>query len=284
MLRKPAENVQFSFTNRVCIDSYLKTKLLCEEFLDELSEESQFRINDTFEDESDEHVDPSKDLNRYLFKVVHIGALHSLVNSQFELKLRAELRIELLDTKAAQAKTHPFILMLMSKFLFYYNFLRLDQYYLLKTSHKSLSLSSDKSLTLLLMEDSMKIRELPTSEAIVRKNLSFFKLSSQIIKEITPDSLLAVTSNDFASNSDNANCFLNSITGVLVEKKLCDNCQSINSSRINSEKNEALTTRFDVMFPNREFKLVLRLKQSNVIVTVYFETRLSIYSLCILPG
>lgn len=89
--------------------------------------------------------------------------------------------------------------------------------------------------------------------------------------------------------------------GIVVEKRFKTNKQhaSINST-ITSYELE-LAKHFDLLLPNREFKLLIRLegdeevddnKENNQLpltpkpkcVTVYFDTRFSLHQFCILPG
>ena len=93
--------------------------------------------------------------------------------------------------------------------------------------------------------------------------------------------------------------FLACLHGVVVEKRFKTNKQptSINSTVTNYELE--LAKHFDLLLPNREFKLMIRLegdekvvdnKENNELalapkcVTVYFDTRFSLHQFCILPG
>jgi hypothetical protein len=95
--------------------------------------------------------------------------------------------------------------------------------------------------------------------------------------------------------------FLACLHGVVVEKRFKTNKQSnsINSTITNYELE--LAKHFDLLLPNREFKLLIRLEGDEEIddnkrnnestfepqpkcVTVYFDTRFSLHQFCILPG
>jgi hypothetical protein len=223
----------------------------------------------------------------YLFRVIHKSSIHSMANSQFKTKLRADIRIEILNSN--NGKICPILLALMSKFLFYYSCLCVDKFYVLRASNnnnnnnKKLDLSNS-SLTLLIMNDSMKIFEVNSSLKLIKQNLfDRFKTSLDIIRPIDFDSE-AIDENESDSKS-NSKYFLNFVSGILIEKKLIQ--QNVNNNNLSFEQsklNDLLMNQFDLMIPNREFKLMVKLKNTSTLITVYYETKFSLYPLSILPG
>jgi hypothetical protein len=69
------------------------------------------------------------------------------------------------------------------------------------------------------------------------------------------------------------------LSGILVEKRL-----KSNGNFIEYESSEELTEQFDLIVPQKEFKLVVKLADSEGTITVYYETRLSLYEVAIVPG
>jgi hypothetical protein len=257
-----------SFRNEECQVSHLKTGELLKLFASET-----VLVDDTLDEDDDESSQSSQKF-KYLFRVVHLGQVHSLANSQFKTKLRADMRVDLVEIDSNKKQPNwpqPFVVALMSKFLFYYPFMRVDHCYMLCTREK-LNLKSDKSVTMLVMDDSMHI-DLNFDKSQVQNMISALERSGSVKKEAALE--LAINSNDE---------FLNLLTGVLLEKKLLE---SSNSAIIKeqAQMNESLINQFDLMLPNRQFRLVVKLKgDSNTFVTVYHDTRYSIHALSILPG
>jgi hypothetical protein len=260
-----AHNGKAGFVNEECKISHMKTNELLKLFAGD-----KVLVDDTFEEESDS-LSQDDHKYKYLLRVVHLGQVHSLVNSQFKTKLRADMRVELVEVDMS-AKRPPspqsFVIAMMSKFLFYYSFMRLNACYTLTTSER-LSVKKDTSMSMLVLDDSMRI------------DLDIEKSMSQYQKFLN---LLNSSINSKQQAESDTDEFLNSLTGVLVEKKLLENTIStlVFEQR---QLNESLTSQFDLMVPNRSFKLVIRLNDdSSTFITVYHDTRYSIYPLSILPG
>lgn len=223
---------------------------------------NKYKIN--YDDQSSYH---------YLFKVINIGPVHSLANSQFKTKLRADVKIEIIPIVLNESyRPLSIIMSLMSKYLFYCNFLYVGQYYLLKSAQKIVNIKFDK------LNSSSTNRGLSMS-------LLFLDDSFRIIDDfVMPDSFNSVLTNindsyQFKTEDE----FIGCLSGTLVEKRLKSNC-----NLVEYDLNETLMNHFDLIVPNKEFKLVVKVHNSikNKIdfVTVYFDTRFSIYKLCILPG
>ncbi len=115
------EETLTSSSNQECRCSFLKTKGLIESF------------------KQSEPISLGKQFN-YLFKVISRGNVHSLTSSQFNAKLRADIQIEIIPlfkvTKSdSQTITSRIIVLgMMSKFLYFYNFLYENKCYILKST------------------------------------------------------------------------------------------------------------------------------------------------------
>lgn len=74
--------------------------------------------------------------------------------------------------------------------------------------------------------------------------------------------------------------FIPELTGTLIEKRL-----KTNSTKVASNQSELLMEHYDLLLTNLEFKLVLKPDHEvDSLITVYFDTSLMIYPLCIIPG
>ena len=73
--------------------------------------------------------------------------------------------------------------------------------------------------------------------------------------------------------------FIDQFSGILIDKRLTT-CTNF----IVAENNDSLIDHYDVILPNREIKLVIKPLNVDYTIVVYFETRLSLYELGILPG
>ena len=227
-------------------------------------------INETLDDlncrvfklDSNEKADG----NFYLIKVVQKFQIHSLANTQFKCKLRADLKVEMYTLHTHQ-RSACFILALISKFLYFYNFLHVGNYYLLKSNQNFSDILSGKCG-----------RSVPHSVLFVDESMSILDEF-----ELLNYSLDLNSFNRHQEEPSNQVEYLKKLSGTLVEKKL-----KSNSTQIEFNSNLDLMAHFDLLLPNQEFKLVLRLdtgdEPNENHVTVYYDTRFSFYSLCILPG
>jgi hypothetical protein len=90
----------------------------------------------------------------YLFKVISRGSVYSLTSSQFKAKLRADMHIEIVPLTGTEAfpsntvaKSRIIVLGMMSKFLYYYNFLHENKYYVLRSTEcLAIDFSSNSSM------------------------------------------------------------------------------------------------------------------------------------------
>lgn len=110
--------------------------------------------------------------------------------------------------------------------------------------------------------------------------MSFFSKFNQVFKNETDN-----FNQPFDPNLDS----IDHMVGILVEKRITNyNFQFNNSSTASSEaatsQNQKLADYFDLMLPNRDLQLIVRPLNSSSSIVVYFETRLSLYELGILPG
>ena len=90
----------------------------------------------------------------YLFKVISRGSVYSLTSVQFKAKLRADIHIEIVPLTGTEicpsntaVKSRIIVLGMMSKFLYYYNFLHENKYYVLKSTEcLAIDFSSNSSM------------------------------------------------------------------------------------------------------------------------------------------
>lgn len=212
-------------------------------------------------------ISPTKS---YLMRIVHKSSVYSLANSQFKTKLRADVIVDLVDTEDRTNKTYTILLALMSKFLVHYSFLHPDRVYLLKTSSK---LNFVRTIEQVFLNETMLIEELinnPTLSVRIKPKFQIKEvdLNSVIDKENSP------------KQGSNSGIYINMLSGILMEKTLPENTSIVEQNSIN----QVLTSHFDILFPNKEIKLVIKPKDSNCLLTVYYDTHYSIYPLSILPG
>lgn len=206
------------------------------------------------------YISQSKDF-LYIFRVIDKGSVHSLANSQFKSKLRCDIWVEIVPFSEKKSKQPTkLIISFISKFLFYVNILHSDKLYLLKTD-KELDIFSNKY---------------PQNEP----NLIFFQSSLEIIEDFE----IPNHSNFFNEINENQSFdlksdFLNSMKAILIEKRLVSNFfQSEN------QFDEILIKHYDLILPNKQLKLVVTTLDTNETVTIFFDTRYSIYPICVLPG
>ncbi|RMZ94036.1 hypothetical protein BpHYR1_027695 [Brachionus plicatilis] len=188
----------------------------------------------------------------YIFRILNKGPVHSLANSQFKSKLRCDVCIEI----APFVEKH--------KFLFYINILHSNKTYLLKT---------EKELEVFKMKKSSSYQAEPA--------LIFFQNSFKIIEEFTNAWNL---SNFFGvTNSPKSDPlqgdFLNSMKATLIEKKLVPSF-----FQPENDFDDILTKHYDLILPNKQLKLVVKTLDTNETVSIFFDTRFSVFPICILPG
>ncbi|CAF0849166.1 unnamed protein product [Brachionus calyciflorus] len=227
-------------------------------------------INDTFEenyssDENGLQYEIKPDGYHYLFKVTHIGPIHSLANSQLKNKLRSDVCIELVPIIENEIY-YPIkiILSLTGKFLFYFNLLHIHRQYLLKASNKLENFKFSKNL------------RTNTADPV----MLFFEENFKIIDDfVLPEYFTNTLNSDNNSEIDNLDIdFIKLLKGTLIEKRLlCNNFQA------ESEIDETLINHYDLILPNKQFKLVIRTHKAEN-VTIFYDTRFSTFSLNILPG
>ena len=218
------------------------------------------------------------DQNIYLFKVLNIGCINSLANTQFKSKLRADIHIEITKIDSSYKYDTLFLVIaLISKSLFYYNFFYRNFFYLLKTKielnfnfkkFEKNNLKKKSPIGIIFLDEEMSIVD---NFLLDSKFLDIFSSGKE-----HEDDLYCFKDEDFISN----------LTGTLIEKKL-----KSNSNRIDLNFSFTLMDHFDLLIPNQQFKLVIKLPKSDngsnfeeSVITVYYDTRFSIFPLCILPG
>ncbi len=217
--------------------------------------------------ENFEKIDKSKEKNKtslnlfyYLFNVISIGPISSLINTQFKSKLRADIKIEIIpiNSNLEENCIQPVevILVLMSKNLFFYNFLLPNNFYQLKTD-KKLEIDHSNSLNMLFIDEKTLIS----------------------ISKVKNDDRVRIFSQKFISlNKENSN-FKSDLNGILIEKKI------LKSNTANYSQKTNLMDHYDLLIPNNEFKLILKIDdQIDNLVTIYYDTRYSLHQLSILPG
>lgn len=262
---KELDLFQLNILNEECRVSYIITKELIRLYCTSIS---QIVVNDTIEESLDQETETSRykvDLDdksnfHYLIKIINLGPLHSLANTQLKTKLRADIQIQMVPIVSNQSPQPIFlILSLMSKFLFYYNFLYVGGLYLLKSSTK---LDCSNKEKIVFIDDNMRI----------------------IDDFMVPNIFINKLKNNESKLLNQQEDFLTCLTGVLIDKRL-----KSNNNPIECKLNDSLENHFDLMVPNKQFKLILKLDRSeneenDEYFTVYFDTRFSIYQLSILPG
>jgi hypothetical protein len=255
-----------------CLNSILKTK----ELIKLLSQTKPIDdiINDTIDENENGELLDLNSLNNdsgsyYLFKVLDVGNIHSLTNSSFRARLRADVKIEIVPILAdVEYNPATVILAFLSKFLFYFNFMYVDKLFVLK-ANKKLSINFEEASkkkplkqtpeTLLFLEDGLEIIE---NFKLPNKFKPNFNFSSSLFEN-----------ERFDADGE----FLSCLRGVLVDKQLKTNRDS---SKF--QHNDNLIQHFDLILPNKDLKLIVRV--NDLSVTVYFDTRTTLYQLSILPG
>ncbi len=208
----------------------------------------------------------------YIFKVKHVGSLNSLATSQFKSKLRADINIEIFPATTISGKVlnnrraSNVVLSLMGKYLFYYSFLYVNNFYLIK-SDKLLDLNfnnfNDNTLqNILFLADDQIIIDHFDSALIDNKLFSAYKHFD--MKELN-------------LNKE----FIDYLKGTLIDKQLKTN--TIFEREHKHENN--LLNHFDLLIPSKEFKLLISVdNQAQDIITLYYDTRYAIYETNIVPG
>lgn len=207
--------------------------------------------------------------NFYLFKIQSKGAIHQMNNTQFKSKLRADFQIELIpfDTseKIDQLTTKHAVLCLSSKYLFYYSFLHVDKFYLLKSSQKldidfvQHNCKRVLNVGVLFMSEHMFIIDnYSVSHA--------FNHYINLIKKFTNSSCISTNLNEN---------FKFSVRGVLLSKQ-------VKTTQLNNQS-QSLINYYDILIPFQELTLSIQVNESDI-VTVYYDTKHSLYPMCILPG
>ena len=248
--------------------SIIKTKQLGKLFLvDPVPIPISETVDDTFVENQQFELN-QYELNEasfYLFKVFNKGTIHAMSNIQFKAKLRADVEIELIPfDKSIQTKY--VVMSLISKFIYYYNFLHIGNTYLLKTNQKldinfKESKSNDKvNAVVFFFSDNMLI-------------IDQFSIGDQL-KDTHSNLISKFNLNNSSTESNDS--FKRKLTGTLINKRLKTN-------HSNHSNSLSLTNYYDVLIPNQEFALTLKL-DTNDLITVYFDTKFSLYSFCILPG
>lgn len=260
-----------SHNNNDCRLALNKTTQLNKLFyVEQKTQTSETLIDDTF-DESNPIFDAIFELNEnelkisqfYFFKVINKGCIYTMSNTQFQAKLRADIEIELIDLNHLNQTTSKYIVMsLVSKFLYYYNFLHTDCVYLLK-SNQNIDISFIDS-----------IKEINQNLGILFLNDNMFIIDNfkSIINKVNFKQNLKIKNNN--------DLFIKKKTGILVSKRLKTNQLTTNRSDSN---NCLITEYYDALLPNKEFQFKLQTDQ-NELITIYFDTKFSMYSFCVLPG
>lgn len=214
-------------------------------------------------DSSPEKIEKNSNIFCYLFKVISIGPIYSLINTQFKSKLRADIKIEIIQLNSNLKKPVKVILALMSKNLFFYHFFLPNFFYLMK---------SDKKL------------EIDHSNKLNISSMIFIDDTTLInISKVKNNDRKKLFSGDFDSsneqNSTISNEFKSDLCGLLIDKKI----KKPFTSNVNPKSN--IMDHFDLLIPNKEFKLIIKLDdQQDDCVTVFYDTRYSLHQLSILPG
>ena len=138
----------------------------------------------------------------------------------------------------------------MSKFLYYYPFLHETRVYVLKTIAKlDINFTSKPGINLA----PAKLLLLDESHSIVER----FKCS---------DLLESCLNSETSSRLDTGSEYVSCLSGILLEKRLMTNNHS---NKHKAKSNDAdLASHFDILVPNREYKLMVKLDDHEDDMTV----------------
>ena len=207
----------------------------------------------------------------YIFKVKHVGSLNSLTTSQFKSKLRADMTIEICpltisSETAPRRKVSNVVLSLMGKYLFYYSFLHVNNFYLIK-SDKQFDLSFTN-----FNQNSLQSILFLTGDQIIIDQFDSALIDSKLFSANK-----RIDMKEFELDKDFVDC----LKGTLIDKQL-----KTNAIFERENKNEHdLLNHFDLLIPSKEFKLLISVdNQAQDIITLYFDTRYALYETNIVPG
>ncbi len=212
----------------------------------------------------------------YLFTVLNKGLIHTMSNTQFKTKLRADIEIKItcLDVKNTSVSCKRMVMSLTSKFLYFYNFLHLNGFYLLKTKERlEMSFSELKSVDNLTAVFFLNDNSLILDEFNVAKPLK--KLYATYQANLN-------SKTNFKLEDD----YIRKLTGFLVSKNLKTNKIQY-AQESTSKTSQSLSSYFDLILPNQEFLLSVNKvdqKDNCDLISVYFDTKLFLFPLCVLPG
>jgi len=207
----------------------------------------------------------------YIFKVKHVGSLNSLTTSQFKSRLRADMNIEIcpliISSKTVpRRKVSNVVLSLMGKYLFYYSFLHVNNFYLIKSDKQF-----DLSFTNFNQNSLQSILFLTGDQFIIDQ------FDSALIDTKLFSANKQIGMKEFDLNKEFVDC----LKGTLIDKQL-----KTNATFERENKNEHdLLNHFDLLIPSKEFKLLISVdNQAQDIITLYFDTRYALYETNIVPG
>lgn len=212
----------------------------------------------------------------YLFTVLNKGLIHTMSNTQFKTKLRADIEIKItcLDVKNTSVSCKRMVMSLTSKFLYFYNFLHLNGFYLLKTKERlEMGFSELKSVDNLTAVFFLNDNSLILDEFNVAKPLK--KLYATYQANLN-------SKTNFKLEDD----YIRKLTGFLVSKNLKTNKIQY-AQESTSKTSQSLSSYFDLILPNQEFLLSVNKvdqKDNCDLISVYFDTKLFLFPLCVLPG
>ncbi len=232
------------------------------EIKDSISKTNKLIKNFEKIDSSLKKIETQPDLFYYLFIVHSIGPIFSLINTQFNSKLRADIKIKIMPIKSTLSENYSkpieVILALMSKNLFFYHFLVPNNVYLLKTD-KKLEIDYSKKVnepSLLFIDDTTLIN---------------------ISKAENDDRMRLFSQKSISLSKENSN-FKSDLDGILIEKKI----KKPYTTNLNQKIN--LMDYYDILMPNNEFKLIIKVDGQIDSFIVYYDARYSLHQLSILPG
>ena len=191
------------------------------------------------------------------------------------------------------------MLAIASKFLFYYSTLHTGQLYVLRTPNK-LNLASLSSQILFLVDGMLIVDSFPHRFDAQLERLFTARASprSPITKAAAP----AATASADWERAD----YVARLCGLVVDKKLKTNSSPamfISSLLSKNSSNNQLAAHYDLIIPNLEFKLLIRIpslskggcasndcnndgnsSSGTQLITVYLDMRSAIFPLSVLPG
>jgi hypothetical protein len=213
---------------------------------------------------------PSKVNFAYIFKVVSKSSIYSMANSRYKSKLRGDLQVEIRphDSRNTYSKTSV-LLALVSNALYFYNFMHEGDYYELR-SNEMLQVPFKNSPAILFPQEIIFINE---NMQIIHRPQYVDNNSPNALKRINPE-------------------HSNRLSGILIQKSFINANLSPPGFCVDSDLSISLMNHFEIIFPNREFKMIVKrtddrhesASSQHPNIIVYFNSKFSLHELCVLPG